>query len=135
MGLLDALAGQAASALGGGAAQGNPLLEVVAGLINNPQTGGLAGLVNAFQQKGLGDVVGSWVSTGQNLPISADQLGQVLGNGQIAAMAQQLGFSPQDMSGQLAQMLPQVIDRLTPNGALPQGDIGSAIGMLGSLFK
>ncbi|WP_396269187.1 YidB family protein [Ideonella sp.] len=82
--------------------------------------GGLAGLVQQFQQGSLGDVVSSWVSTGQNLPISAEQT----------------GLSQGDLMGQLSQLLPQVIDQMTPNGQLPtagaQPDLGS---LLGSLLK
>lgn len=138
MGLFDAIAGQVIGALNqGGTAQQGGLLEVVAGLINNPQTGGIQGLVKAFEQNGLGQVVGSWISTGQNLPISGEQLQAVLGNEQVQAIAQKLGLSPQDLSGQLSQLLPQVVDKLTPNGALPQGDVLQAAigGMLGGLFK
>lgn len=138
MGLFDTIAGQVIGALNqGGTTQQGGLLEVVAGLINNPQTGGIQGLVKAFEQNGLGQVVGSWIGTGQNLPISGEQLQAVLGNEQVQAIAQKLGLSPQDLSGQLSQLLPQVVDKLTPNGALPQGDaLQSAIGgMLGGLFK
>lgn len=137
MGLFDSIAGQVAGALGGGApGQSGGLLEAVSGLINNPQTGGLPGLIQSFEQHGLGNVISSWVGTGQNLPISAEQLQSVLGNQQVQAIAQKLGLSPQDLSSQLSQLLPQVVDQVTPNGAVPQGDaLQSALGMLGGLFK
>lgn len=90
--------------------------------------GGLAGLVEQFGRAGLGDVAGSWVGRGQNLPISADQLGQVLGGERIGAMAGQIGMDPGDLLGQLSQMLPQVVDRLTPEGQIPQGDLAGALG-------
>lgn len=138
MGLFDSIAGQVAGALGGGApGQQGGLLEVVTGLINNPQTGGLQGLIQTFEQKGLGNVISSWVGTGQNLPISAEQLQSVLGNEQVQAMAQKLGLSPQDISSHLSQLLPQVVDKVTPDGTVPQGGdaLQSAIGMLGGLFK
>ncbi|MGQ0597951.1 YidB family protein [Aquabacterium sp.] len=137
MGLFDSIAGQVAGALGGGApGQQGGLLEVVTGLINNPQTGGLQGLIQTFEQKGLGNVISSWVGTGQNLPISAEQLQSVLGNEQVQAMAQKLGLSPQDISSHLSQLLPQVVDKVTPDGTVPQGGdaLQSAIGMLGGLF-
>src|SRR5574343_513182 len=118
MGLLDSVVG----ALGGGqSAGGNGLLEVAMQLLNNPQTGGLAGLVNAFQQGGLGEVVNSWVSTGQNLPVSPEQVQSALGNSSLQDIAAQLGVSPEQASGSLAELLPQVVDQLTPNGQLPQG--------------
>lgn len=90
--------------------------------------GGLAGLVEQFSRAGLGDVVGSWVGRGQNLPISPDQLGQVLGGDRIGTMAGQLGMDQGDLLGQLSQMLPQVVDRLTPEGQVPQGDLAGALG-------
>ena len=141
MGLLDSLAGQVAGSLGGagGSAPAHGgLMDVLAQMLGNTQggVGGLPGLVNAFQANGMGDVIQSWIGTGQNLPITADQIGKVLGSGQLQALAQQLGFSPQDLSGQLANLLPQAVDRMTPGGTLPQGDaLGQAIGMLGGLFK
>ena len=105
-------------------------------LINNPQTGGLQGLIAAFQDKGLGDLVSSWVGTGQNLPISPEQLQSVLGSGQIGQIAQQLGLSSQEVSGQLSALLPQVIDGITPNGQVPEGDaMQNALGMLSGLLK
>lgn len=137
MGLFDSIAGQVIGALGqGGNGQAGGLLEAVSGLINNPQTGGLQGLIKSFEQNGLGNVIGSWVGTGQNLPISPEQLQSVLGNEQVQAIAQKLGLSPQEISGQLSQLLPQVVDRVTPGGTVPQGDaLQSAIGMLGGLFN
>lgn len=137
MGLFDSIAGQVAGALSGqGGAQGSALLQLLMGLINNPQTGGLQGLIAAFQEKGLGDLVSSWVGTGQNLPISPEQLQSVLGSGQIGQIAQQLGLSSQDVSGQLSALLPQVIDGITPNGQVPEGDaMQNALGMLSGLLK
>jgi uncharacterized protein YidB (DUF937 family) len=105
------------------------LLNIVMQLINNPQTGGLGGLVESFQQGGLGEVVNSWVSTGQNLPISAEQIKAVLGGGQLQDIAAQLGVSTDQASGSLADLLPQVVDKLTPNGQLPQGGDLLAQGM------
>jgi uncharacterized protein YidB (DUF937 family) len=90
-------------------------------LINNPQTGGLAGLVQSFHKGGLGNIVNSWVASGQNLPISADQVKSVLGAEQIQSIAGKLGVSTDQVSGQLAGLLPQVVDKLTPGGALPDG--------------
>lgn len=137
MGLFDSIAGQVAGALSGqGGAQGSGLLQLLMGLINNPQTGGLQGLVAAFQDKGLGDLVSSWIGTGQNLPISPEQLQSVLGSGQIGQIAQQLGLSSQEVSGQLSALLPQVIDGITPNGQVPEGDaMQNALGMLSGLLK
>ena len=98
--------------------------------------GGLAGLVNAFSQKGLGDVVQSWVGTGANAPVSANQLQDVLGEGTLQNLAQQAGVSHGEIGGLLSQLLPQVVDHLTPGGQLPQGgdvtaDAGSILAKLG----
>lgn len=137
MGLFDSIAGQVAGALSGqSGAQGSGLMQLLMGLINNPQTGGLQGLIAAFQDQGLGDLVSSWVGTGQNLPISPEQLQSVLGSGQIGQIAQQLGLSSQEVSGQLSALLPQVIDGITPNGQVPEGDaMQNALGMLSGLLK
>jgi uncharacterized protein YidB (DUF937 family) len=137
MGLFDSIAGQVAGALSGqSGAQGSGLLQLLMALINNPQTGGLQGLIAAFQDKGLGDLVSSWVGTGQNLPISPEQLQSVLGSGQIGQIAQQLGLSSQEVSSQLSALLPQVIDGITPNGQVPEGDaMQNALGMLSGLLK
>jgi len=103
--------------MGGSAQQGqNPMLQMCLQLIQ--QNGGLPGIIGKFQQAGYGQQAGSWVGTGQNLPISADQLQQVLGSGSIAQIAQQLGLSHGETGGGLAQCLPQIIDKLTPTGQI-----------------
>ena len=121
MGLLDQVVG----ALAGGQTGGNnALLETVLKMVNDPQNGGLQGLVQTFQQGGLGEIVNSWVSQGQNLPISAEQIQSVLGGSSLSSIASQLGVSQEQASGSLASMLPQLIDSLTPNGNVPQsGDL------------
>lgn len=120
MGLLDQLAGSVLGGALGGLQQQNgnsPLLQVAMNLIQ--QNGGLPGLLAKFQQAGLGQHVDSWVSTGANLPISPDQLHQVLGSGAIGQIASQLGMDHGQVSGGLAQILPQLINQLTPNGQVP----------------
>lgn len=125
MGLLDSVVGALAGGQSGGS---NGLMDVVMQLINN-QPGGLGGLVQSFQQGGLGEIVNSWVSTGQNLPVSAEQLQAVLGGGAMQDIAAKLGVSPEQASGSLADLLPQVVDKLTPNGQLPEGGDLLAQGM------
>ena len=81
--------------------------------------GGLGGLLNQFQQSGLGDVMKSWIGTGPNQSISPNQLGSVLGPNIIKVLAQKTGMSEQELTAQLSQILPGVVDKLTPNGRLP----------------
>ena len=79
-------------------------------------------------------MIASWVGTGQNLPVSASQLQDVLGSDVLSQFAQQLGLPPGEAAGQLSQILPQVVDKLTPNGQL--SDIGnSGLGDLGSVLE
>ena len=123
MGLLDQIVkGLAGKFLGGSAGTQNPLLDIALSLLTNPQTGGLEGLVETFKSKGLNDTVSSWVSTGQNLPISGKQIQDVLGSDLIQQFAKKLGASNQDVSGGLANLLPGLIDKLTPTGQLPEKD-------------
>jgi len=123
MGLLDQIVkGLAGKFLGGSAGTQNPLLDIALSLLTNPQTGGLEGLVETFKSKGLNDTVSSWVGTGQNLPISGKQIQDVLGSDLIQQFAKKLGASNQDVSGGLANLLPGLIDKLTPTGQLPEKD-------------
>lgn len=117
MGLLDDLENKAISSVTGGGS--NPLATQVLQMIQQ-QPGGLSGLVQSFHEKGLGGVVSSWVGTGQNLPISADQIQHVLGSTQVQALAAKAGISPEVAGSQLAQLLPTLVDKLTPNGQVPQ---------------
>ena len=118
MSLLDQVVGALAGGESGGS--GN-LLQVVLQLVNNPRTGGLEGIIRSFRQGGLGDIVNSWVANGQNLPVSGEQIESVLGGSALQDLAAQLGVSPQQASGSLADVLPKLIDQLTPNGEVPQG--------------
>jgi uncharacterized protein YidB (DUF937 family) len=81
--------------------------------------GGLGGLVNKLQQGGLGDVVNSWVGSGQNQPVSPGQLGSALGPSIMKTVSQLTGISEDDLAKQLSQVLPGLVDKLTPNGKLP----------------
>jgi uncharacterized protein YidB (DUF937 family) len=123
MGLLDQIVkGLAGKFLGGGTGTQNPLLDIAMSLLSNPQTGGLEGLLEMFKNKGMSDQMSSWVSAGQNLPISGNQLQDVLGSDLIQQFAQKLGSSNEEVSGGLASLLPDLIDKLTPNGQLPEKD-------------
>ena len=80
---------------------------------------GLGGLLAKLQQGGLSNAANSWVGPGQNQPVSPGQLGPALGSNIIKALAQQSGLSEDELTQQLSQVLPGVIDNLTPNGRLP----------------
>ena len=139
MGFLDTitgLAGQATSSAQSSKNGGNPLLTGVLGMLQNHE-GGLGGLVEKFKEKGLGDIAASWIGTGENLPITAEQLKGVLGNETLGQMASQLGVSGDQLSAQLSGLLPQIIDKLTPNGQVAGGgfDLGQAMGMLQGFLK
>jgi uncharacterized protein YidB (DUF937 family) len=136
MGLFDEMAkGLLGKILGRGRSQ-NPLTDIVLGLITNPQSGGLQGLIQTFKEKGLGDAMGSWISTGENQAVSGDQIQQVLGGNLIQQIAQQLGSSKSEVSGGLANLLPDIIDKLTPTGKLPEGDqLSQGLEMLKKSFR
>ncbi len=146
MSLLQSILGAAAGAMTGQQqSQSNPLLQVALSLLSNGNAqsgvgglGGLQGLMGLFQNKGLGDVIGSWVGSGQNSGVSGDQLMQVLGSGQIGQIAGQLGLSNGDAANQLAQILPSLIDQLTPQGQAPAQGFGGAddiMKMIGGLMQ
>jgi uncharacterized protein YidB (DUF937 family) len=121
MGLLDQLAGQVLSNLAGAQGGQNNLMQLVLGMIQN-QPGGLGGLLSKFQQAGLAEQAASWVSTGQNMPVSGDQLQSALGSDAIGDIAGKLGMSSGDASGALANLLPGIVDQLTPQGQVTEGD-------------
>ena len=159
MGLLESVVG---AALGGGQQQGGQggglggllggllggqqqggamaaLLPIVTGMLaNGGSHGGLGGLMEKFNQAGMGEQMSSWVGKGENLPISADQLSSVLGSGAIGDIASKLGVGEGEAGGMLAQMLPGLIDKLTPDGQAPTGGLGGAgdlMGMLGKMMQ
>ena len=107
MGMFDGL-------LGG--VVGAEMATVVNGLIE--KHGGIQGIVAQLEQQGLGGTVRSWVGTGPNQPITADQVHQAFGSETVKQLAAKFGMSPEDLSAKLSQVLPQAIDKLTPGGAV-----------------
>lgn len=123
MGLFDQL-GQAAAGMLGQTEGNNPLMQALVGLLGqNSHVGGLSGLIQAFQKNGLSDVVNSWVGTGKNLPISPEQIQQGLGGDLLKQLAAQAGLSTEAAGGQLASLLPGLIDKLTPGGKVPDSPL------------
>ena len=80
---------------------------------------GLGGLLDKLQKGGLGNAANSWVGTGPNQPVSPGQLGSALGPNIIKTIAQRSGLSEEEITKQLSQVLPGVVDKLTPQGRLP----------------
>lgn len=130
MSLLDNLMG-ALGGQGGGDLSG--LIETIG---SQGAAGGVSGLVEAFQKGGLGEVAQSWVSSGPNQAISAEQIQAVLGSGAIGQFAEKLGVDPQVGAAKLAELLPGLVDGLTPGGQLPTEGLGGAVGdLLGGFLK
>jgi uncharacterized protein YidB (DUF937 family) len=144
MGMLDGLLGEVMNGIQGrmpGMQQGgmpaaqagpgtSPILLMVLQLLQ--QNGGIGGLLSRMQQAGYGQHAQSWIGTGQNQSIGPDALQQIFG-GQLGQIAQQLGMSHEEAAGSVAQALPEVVDRMTPQGQLPAaGDdiVGQALAML-----
>ena len=129
MGSFDQILGSLAGMLNQGSATGSgqagattvgsSLMATALQLLQ--QNGGIQGVLAKFQQAGFAKEAQSWVSTGANLPISADQLQKVLGSGSIGQIASQLGLTHGQTSQQLASLLPQVIDKMTPTGKVDAG--------------
>ena len=120
MGLLDDVMGMAG--MGNSVAQPQQhagALSMLLEYIHSPQVGGIAGLQQMFQEKGLGGVVASWIGTGQNLPVSADQLQRVLHCDALQNIAAKMGMDQGQVTSVLSQMLPNVVDKLTPTGQAP----------------
>jgi len=107
MGMFDGL-------LGG--VVGAEMATVVNGLIE--KHGGIQGIVAQLEQQGLGGTVRSWVGTGANQPITADQVHQAFGPDTMKQLAAKFGMTPEDLSAKLSKVLPQAIDKLTPGGVV-----------------
>jgi len=122
MGILDNVIGALGEQAGGG----------LADLVKTQ--GGVGGLVEKFGQSGLGDLAASWVGKGENLSITPEQIAGVIGQGPIADFARSLGVSPDQAAETIAGLLPEAIDRLTPNGTI-EGLPGGVGDLLGGLLK
>ena len=135
MGLLDSLVGAALGGQQGGQAQSaggidpQVLMGIVGALMNS--SGGLSGILGKLQQGGLGDAAASWVGTGANQSVSPDALGGALGPDLMGMIAKQLGGNQQQAAGTMADLLPGLIDKLTPQGQVPADN---GMGALGSLL-
>lgn len=118
MGFLDDIVSTGVYALG---AEHSGLLGSAMQFVQS-QPGGVSGLVQQLQSGGLGTVVSSWISNGENQPISAEQIESVIGSDRIQTVADTLGIDSQTLAQGLSQVLPKLIDQLSPNGQLPDED-------------
>ena len=108
MGMFDGVLG---GIVGGG------MVSVVSGILE--QHGGLQGVVKQFERNGLGGTVQSWVGTGANQPVSPQDVQKALGPDLLQQLSAKSGLSVQDLAQRLAQVLPEAVDKMTPNGTLP----------------
>jgi uncharacterized protein YidB (DUF937 family) len=123
MGIFDDLVGKVVEAVKGSPGQEGGLMAGVMSLLTNKETGGITGLTQAFNQQGLGDIISSWVGTGTNAAITPDQVQKVLGSDVIQQMAEKSGVSVDTVKAQLAEILPSLIDKATPEGKIPEGGL------------
>ena len=136
MGLLNSLLGSLLGGLNNNQQSG--LMSAVSGLVTG--SGGIGGLMQKFSGAGLGDLMKGWVSNGPNPPATAQHIEQVFGADQLQQIASQTGIDPSQISGHIAQILPQLVDKLTPHGqpvegGVLQGGLASLLqGGLGKLF-
>ena len=130
MSLFDSVMG----AVSGHVQQQGGMASVLGGLLaNNGEAGGLDGLLEKFKQAGMADQVNSWIGNGQNLPISAEQISQILGSDVVRNIAAKLGIDPDQAAQQLSALLPGLIDKLTPNGQTPAGGLVNSNDLMGML--
>ena len=150
MGLLDALVGNVLGSALGGSQRQDPLGSVLGGLAGGNQAqsgnlllqvallllqrnGGLEGVLNRFRQGGLGQQADSWVGTGQNMNISTNELQQIFGSSTLRDLASQLGMPEEQAGSTMAQVLPELINQLTPQGQVPENgddEIAQGLSML-----
>ena len=81
--------------------------------------GGISSLLQSFQQNGHGDVINSWIGPGQNRPIAPDQLHQALGPEAVNNLSRLTGLPQDQLLSELARVLPSIVDKLTPQGRMP----------------
>jgi uncharacterized protein YidB (DUF937 family) len=115
------LGGLLGQVLGGGGGRGS-LGDMIGGVLGGGAAGGLGGLLGQMERAGFGDQARSWVGTGENMPISPEALGQVFGQDGIDEIARRAGLTPDQASRGLSELLPEVVDRVTPDGRVPDAD-------------
>lgn len=119
MGMFEGIAGNVFDSIIPGIESGHPALAPIIQLIQS-QPGGIGGLARKFEQGGLGEVCQSWIGGGPNQPVSPQQVQSVLGDSIVPQLATKMGVSPETASSHLADLLPGIVNHLTPNGAVPE---------------
>jgi uncharacterized protein YidB (DUF937 family) len=119
MGLFTTLAEMVVTGFGNPDSTQAKLANAVVKKFQTNDGGGLTALLQQLEAKGLGQVAQSWIGTGNNLPISAEQIENALGSEQIQQLAAKVGVSPDVIKSHLAEILPKIVDRLTPDGKVP----------------
>lgn len=123
MGFLDDVVGKVNQAVGESGGERSALVNEVLGFLGGSAGGGLQGMIQSFKDKGLGDLMSSWISTGQNLPINTEQLRSGLGSDIIGQLAARVGIPAEAAASSLTQILPTLIDKLTPEGKIPESGL------------
>lgn len=101
-----------------GGVVGASMVSVVSGILE--KHGGVQGVVNEFEKNGLGATVKSWVGTGPNDPVAPADVHRVLGSDLLQQLSAKTGLSVQELAEKLSQVLPQAVDRMTPDGTIPK---------------
>jgi uncharacterized protein YidB (DUF937 family) len=129
--MTEELSGMLSSLLGG---KGGNLIQAALQMFKDggAKEGGLAGLLEQFMGAGLGEKADSWVGTGKNEALSGDEVEQALGSDKVDELAQKAGVSHDEAKEGMAEALPEVVDKVTPQGTLP--DTGSLQEMLAKLL-
>lgn len=113
--------------------QKNPqIIEGIKKIIED--NGGVAGLVQKFKDKGFADVASSWIGTGENTAIGADDVLKVLGKDSVSELATNVGMDTETTAGLVSNLLPIVIDKLSPDGNEPKDDVATQLTSLASMF-
>jgi uncharacterized protein YidB (DUF937 family) len=121
MSLFDDILGQAIGTQGDERKkQSSSLVEGLLDLLDEPETGGVQGLEKRSQGSGFGEIVSSWIGTGGNRAVSPDQLTSLLGTSRIEALGRSAGLSGASAIGAIGALLPALIDKLTPDGKVPE---------------
>ena len=129
MGLFNSLAGSVLSKVGG---ERGTMVQIAMDLLS--QHGGVSGVLEKFREKGLSAEVDSWVGNGPNLPISAAQVASVLGSNEVTQMAAKFSISPENLTSKIAEHLPEVVNKLTPDGKV-NDSTGHLLSTVMGMFK